>query len=81
MGRQNSASSLFIVLHSNATAVYLLVEIAGELNLALENLLVDGHRIIVIEGVNAGEHLVREDAERPPVDGLSVALIEEHFGR
>ena len=59
----------------------LLVKIAGELNLALENLLVDGHRVIVIEGVNAGEHLVRQDAECPPVDGLSVALVEENFGR
>ena len=57
------------------------MKIAGELNLAFEDLLVDGHRIVVIEWVNAGEHLVREDAERPPVDGLSVALVEEHFGR
>ena len=57
------------------------MKIARELNLTLEDLLIDGHRVVVIEGVNAREHLVREDAERPPVDGLSVALVEEHFGR
>ena len=66
---------------SKRRLLYLLVKIAGELNLALEDLLVDGHRVIVIEGVNAGEHLVREDAQGPPVDRLAVALIQEDFGR
>ena len=56
------------------------MEIARELDLALENLLVDGHGVIVIEGVNASEHLVGEDSERPPVDRLAMAFIKEHLG-
>jgi len=58
----------------------ILVKIAGELNLTLEDLLVNGHRVIIVERVNTGQHLVGEDAERPPVHGLAVALIKEHFG-
>ena len=60
--------------------VYLLMEIAGELNLALEDFLVDGHGVVVVERVDARQHLIGEDAERPPVHGLAVALVQEHFG-
>jgi hypothetical protein len=60
---------------------YLLVKIARELNLALEDLLVYGHGIVVVEGVDSGYHLVGEDTERPPVDGLTVAFVEKHLGR
>ena len=42
--------------------------------------MVRGHRVIVVEGVNASDHLEREDAERPPIDGLAVALVEEDLG-
>lgn len=38
------------------------MKIARELNLAFEDLLVDGHGVVVIEWVYAGEHLVRQDA-------------------
>lgn len=60
---------------------YLLVEIARELNLALEDLLVDSHRVVIVERIDASQHLVRENAQRPPVDWLTVALVEEHLGR
>lgn len=43
--------------------------------------MVDGHGIFVTEGVDAGQHLVEEDAEGPPVDGLAMALVEQDFGR
>lgn len=59
---------------------YLLVKIARELNLAFEDLLVDGHGVVVVEGVNTCKHLVGEDAERPPVNGFAVAFVEEYFG-
>ena len=58
-----------------------LVEVARELDLALENLLIDGHGVVVVEGVDACVHFVGEDAERPPVDGLSVALVQQHLRR
>ena len=60
---------------------YLLVKIAREFDLALENLLVDGHGVVVIERVDSSDHLVGEDSERPPVDGLTVAFVEKHLGR
>jgi len=60
---------------------YLLVKIARELNLAFEDLLVDCHRVVIIERIDTREHLVREDAECPPVDRLSVAFVEKYFGR
>ena len=56
------------------------MKIARELYLALENLLVNRHGVIVVKRVDSGDHLVREDTEGPPIDGLSVAFIEEHFG-
>jgi len=56
------------------------MEISWELNLSLENLLVDSHGIIVIERIDSSQHLVGEDAHRPPVDGLAMAFVEEHFG-
>ena len=56
------------------------MEVAWELYLAFEDLLVDGHRIIVVEWVDTGDHLVSEDAERPPVNWLAVPFVEEHLG-
>ena len=57
----------------------LLVEVARELDLALQNLLIDGHGVIIIEWVDASDHLVGQDAEGPPVDGLAVAFVEQHL--
>ena len=56
------------------------MEVARELDLALQDLLVDGHRVVVIERVNASDHLVSQDAQGPPVDRLAMALVEEHLG-
>ncbi len=38
------------------------VEFLGEFDLAFENLLVDAHRVIIIEGVYPSNHLVDENA-------------------
>lgn len=43
--------------------------------------MVDGHWIVVIKGVNPGNHLVSQDAESPPVDRLSMTFVQKHFGR
>ena len=50
------------------------VDVPGVLDPAREDLLVDSEGALVVEGRVAGEHLVDEDAESPPVDGLAVAL-------
>ena len=57
-----------------------LVEGGGEGDLAPEDVLVDAHGILIVEGVDACVHFVDEHAEGPPVDGLAVALIEDDFG-
>lgn len=36
--------------------------------------------VLVVVGGEAGEHLVEEDAEGPPVDHFAVALAVEEFG-
>jgi len=56
------------------------VDVAGEIELPGEDLLVDSHGIVVDKGGLSGEHLVDEDSQRPPVDSLSVALVEEYLG-
>lgn len=56
---------------------HLLIEVARELNFSLQNFLIDRHRVVVVEGVDSGDHLKRKNAEGPPVDGLAVAFIQE----
>lgn len=58
----------------------ILVKIARELNLAFEDLLVDCHRVVIIERIDTREHLICEDAECPPVDRLSVTFVKKYFG-
>lgn len=60
-------------------ALRFLVEVSGELDLPLKDLLVDGHGVLVIEGIDASQHFVCENPKAPPVDGLSVALVHEHL--
>lgn len=55
------------------------VKIARELNLALQDFLVDCHRVIIVEGINTGVHFVDENTEGPPVNGLSVTLVQQHL--
>jgi len=56
------------------------MKIARELDLALENLLVDRHGVVVVERVDSCDHLVGENAESPPIDGLAMAFVKENLG-
>jgi len=53
----------------------LLVKVAGELNFSTQDFLVDNHGVNIVEGVDTGEHLVSQNAQGPPVNRLSVALV------
>ena len=66
--------------HARHVRYYLLVKVSGEPNLAFKDLLVDGHGVVVIEWVDASEHLISQDSEGPPIDGLTVTFVEEHLG-
>ena len=51
-----------------------LLHVLRPLQLASEDLLVDAERVVVEEGGVASEHLVDQDAKRPPVHCLVVTL-------
>mmetsp|Transcript_8306 Transcript_8306/g.33615 ORF Transcript_8306/g.33615 Transcript_8306/m.33615 type:complete len:447 (+) Transcript_8306:240-1580(+) len=51
-------------------------EVRRELDLAVQDLPVGAHRVIVKERRIPREHFINEHAERPPVDRLAVALVE-----
>mmetsp|Transcript_31684 Transcript_31684/g.69278 ORF Transcript_31684/g.69278 Transcript_31684/m.69278 type:complete len:328 (-) Transcript_31684:764-1747(-) len=57
------------------------VEVPRELDLALEDLLVDAERVLVVKRRVAREHLVDKDAQRPPVDCLAMPLGEDDLRR
>ena len=48
----------------------------GEVQRLGEDLAVHFVGVFVVVGWEAGQHFVQEHAERPPVDGLGVALAE-----
>ena len=41
--------------------------------------MVDGHWIVITEGVDADEHFVDEDSEAPPVNRLAVAFLQKNL--
>ncbi|GBE59036.1 single-stranded DNA-binding protein, putative [Babesia ovata] len=47
---------------------------------ALQRLLVDAHRVLVVEGRVAHQHFVDKDAQRPPINGLAVSFVEQNLG-
>jgi hypothetical protein len=53
------------------------VEVGGKGNFSFEDVPVDAHRILVIEGVDASVHLIDQYSESPPVNSFSVTLIED----
>jgi len=61
-------------------ALRILVEIAGEANLAFKNLLICCHWVVIVERVNARNHLISQDTECPPINWLTMTLIEKHLG-
>ena len=50
------------------------VHVSRPVYFAAEDLLVDAEGVVVEEGRVAGQHLVHEDTQRPPVHRLVVAL-------
>ena len=53
-----------------------LIEVSWELNLTLKDLLINCHRVIIVEWVDACYHLVSQNTQRPPIDRLAVTLIK-----
>lgn len=64
------------VLHQRLSVI---VKPLGEVKFALQDVLVDDKRVVISEGVDAGNHLIDEDSECPPVDWFAVALVLKDF--
>lgn len=58
-----------------------LIKALRELDLASEDVLVYPHRIVIIERVNSRIHFVDENTQCPPINRLSMPLVQNHFGR
>ena len=57
------------------------VEALGVLRLRVDDLTVNIHRVVGLERWIASKHLVQQDAERPPVDSLTMTFIKQNLGR
>lgn len=57
------------------------IEVFGELNLAFQYLLINGHRVVIVEWINSSKHFVSQNTKGPPVNRLSVTLVQQNFWR
>lgn len=57
----------------------LLVEVPWKLDFSFQDFLVNGHWVVVVKGVDSGDGLIKENPECPPVDWLSMALVQKNF--
>jgi hypothetical protein len=53
---------------------------AGECQGLLENLAVHFVGVLVIERRKSCQHLIQQDTESPPIDGLGVSVAKQKFG-
>lgn len=58
-------------------SLILRVKSLGVLRLCVDDLSINVHGVFVLEGWEPGEHFVHQDAQGPPIDWLSVALIQQ----
>lgn len=59
----------------------LLVEDLREVYLALQDVLVNDHRILISKWIDSCVHFVDENAQSPPIHALSMPLIEQDLRR
>lgn len=55
------------------------IKSAWEGNLSSEDVFVDTHWVFIVEGIDSGVHFINQDTESPPINGLSMALVENDF--
>jgi hypothetical protein len=58
----------------------IIVESFREVQFSLENVLINDERIVISEGVDAGDHFIDQNAKCPPVYWFSVTLILKNLG-
>lgn len=56
------------------------IEIGSEGNLSLQDVSIDPHRVLIVEGVDTRMHLVDENTEGPPVNSFAVTLVKDNLG-
>mmetsp|Transcript_105990 Transcript_105990/g.199617 ORF Transcript_105990/g.199617 Transcript_105990/m.199617 type:complete len:265 (+) Transcript_105990:208-1002(+) len=57
-----------------------LVKVLWEVDLSCQDLLVDAHRILITEWRLANDHLIDKDTQGPPINWLSVTLVQQNLG-
>jgi len=75
IGYQQVLDQALCIPKSAFSLKFLLIKVARELDFSLQNLLVDGHGVVIVEWVDACNHLVSQNAKCPPVHRLTVAFI------
>ena len=60
--------------------VFLPIKAFRVARLRVNDLPVNVHGVLILEGREAGQHLINQNANRPPVDGLPVALVSSISG-
>ena len=56
-----------------------LIKWTWERDFASEDILVNSHWIFIVEWINSGVHFVNKNSQSPPVNGFSVALVQNDF--
>ena len=54
----------------------ILVESTWERNFPSEDILVDSHRVFIVERIDSSVHFIDQDTESPPVNSFSVTLVQ-----
>mmetsp|Transcript_102295 Transcript_102295/g.292819 ORF Transcript_102295/g.292819 Transcript_102295/m.292819 type:complete len:284 (+) Transcript_102295:3646-4497(+) len=61
--------------------LHVVLHVPREVELTVENLLVDAHRVLIHKRRLARQHLIGQNTKSPPVHALTVALVQEHLRR
>ena len=56
-----------------------LIKSAGERDLSSKNVFVDAHGIFIIEWIDSCMHFVKQNTKCPPINRLSMTLIQNDF--
>ena len=65
------------MLYEGFSTSGLFFEKGGEVDPASKNVLVDSHRVFIVEGVDPRMHFVHQNAQCPPIHCFSMALVQD----
>jgi len=54
----------------------LLVQVFGEPDFSLENVLINDHRVLISKRIDACVHFIDQNSQSPPINSLAVPLVQ-----